>query len=391
MPSIWQRFKGAAPAAPSEHKSYTLFSLSELSADPPSQKGAAALAREGVMRNPVVYRCVRLIAENAARVRFEVRENDRRLTDHPLLDVLARPSARTSGHQLFEEIYAHLQISGNAYLRAVLGKDGVKGIFALRPDRMRVIAGKDGWPRAYAYGVGGRTEQYALDSEPVPQILHLRMFHPLDDHYGLSPLSAAQTSLEIHNATAAWNRSLLENAARPSGALVYSAEAGSLSKDQFDRLKSELEQSFQGARNAGRPLVLEGGLDWKAISLSPKDMDFIEAKNAAAREIALAIGVPPLLLGLPGDNTYANYAEANRALWRQTIVPLVTRVGESLGQWLGPAFGGTAAQLVPALDEIEALGEDRSALWARVGEAGFLSDDEKRALLGLTSSSSREG
>ena len=75
-------------------------------------------------------------------------------------------------------------------------------------------------------------------------------------------------------------------------------------------------------------MVLEGGLDWKALGISPRDMDFVEAKNAAAREIALAFGVPPMLLGIPGDNTYSNLMEANRALWRQTIVPLVRRVAD---------------------------------------------------------------
>ncbi len=65
--------------------------------------------------------------------------------------------------------------------------------------------------------------------------------------------------------------------------------------EQFARLKAELDLSFQGAKNAGRPLLLEGGLDWKSLSLSPKDMDFVEAKHAAAREIALALGVPPML------------------------------------------------------------------------------------------------
>ena len=85
-------------------------------------------------------------------------------------------------------------------------------------------------------------------------------------------------------------------------------EGGNLSDDQFDRLKAELEDGlFRARRRAGRPLLLEGGLDWKAMGLTPKDMDFIEAKNAAGRDIALAFGVPPMLLGIPGDNTYANY------------------------------------------------------------------------------------
>ncbi|MBJ3785169.1 phage portal protein [Devosia sp. MSA67] len=121
----------------------------------------------------------------------------------------------------------------------------------------------------------------------------MALFHPLDDHYGMAPLEAAQTSLDIHNASAQWNKALLDNAARPSGALVYSAAAGSLTDEQFSRLKEEMETQFSGAANAGRPMVLDGGLDWKAIALSPKDMDFIEARHAAARDIALAFGVPP--------------------------------------------------------------------------------------------------
>ena len=151
--------------------------------------------------------------------------------------------------------------------------------------------------------------------------------------------------------------------------------------DQFERLKAELEGAFSGQANAGKPLLLEGGLDWKPLSLSPKDMDFLEAKAGAAREIALAFGVPPLLLGMPGDNTYSNYVEANRAFWRSTILPLVRRTSASLVQWLQPAFD-EALVLEPDLDKIEALSSERDGLWKRVSAADFLSEDEKRAELG---------
>jgi HK97 family phage portal protein len=210
-------------------------------------------------------------------------------------------------------------------------------------------------------------------------VLHLTLFHPADDYYGLSPMEAAATALDIHNAAGAWNKALLDNAARPSGALVVGGQL--LSEAQFDRLKVELEEQYQGSANAGRPLLLEGGIDWKPLSLSPKDMDFVEAKAAAAREIALAFGVPPLLLGLSGDNTHANYAEANRAFYRQTLIPLATRTAQALAQWLGPAFGGGLA-LEPDIDAVEALAEERESLWRRVTRAGFLTDDEKREAVG---------
>ena len=117
------------------------------------------------------------------------------------------------------------------------------------------------------------------------------------------------------------------------------------------------------------------------MSLSPKDMDFIEAKHAAAREIALAFGVPPMLLGIPGDNTYSNYQEANRAFWRQTVLPLASRIGCALAQWLAP-MSGEGLRLAVDTDRIDALGADRATLWERVTKAPFLTLNEKRAAIG---------
>lgn len=380
----FNRLTGGRDGAPVERKDFaghTMVSLSQLGAASWSHRGFASLVQQGFARNPVVYRCVRLIAEAANRVPLVIEVDGQRLDEHPLKTLLGRPNGRQSGGEMLEALFAYLQTAGNAYVQAGSVDGEVRALFCLRPDRMRVVAGPDGWPQAYDYTVGGKTMRLRQDSEPVPGVLHMALFHPLDDHYGMAPLEAAQTSLDIHNAAGQWNKALLDNAARPSGALVYSMAGGNLSAEQFERLKTELEQGFSGAANAGRPMVLEGGLDWKTIALSPRDMDFIEAKNAAARDIALAFGVPPMLLGIPGDNTYANLAEANRALWRQTLIPLVLRVAEELSNWLSPAFGGAIVKA--DFDGVEALAEDRAALWARVGSAEFLSDAEKRAMLGV--------
>ena len=200
----------------------------------------------------------------------------------------------------------------------------------------------------------------------------------------MSPFEAAAKGIDIHNAAGAWNKALLDNAARPSGALVYDSKNGdaNLTQEQFERLKTELENTFQGSTNAGRPMVLEGGLDWKPLSHSPKDMEHIEAKHVAAREIALAFGVPPMLLGIPGDNTFANYAEANKTFWRQTVLPLVDKTAQSLSNWLKPAFGSDIALGFNA-ESIAALSREREALWKMVNAASFLSDAEKRQITGL--------
>ncbi|MGV3490725.1 MAG: phage portal protein [Devosia sp.] len=380
MPKWFSRL-GAVFSAEETKSAQTMLSVPPWAEANWSRRGFVSLANAGFAKNPVVYACVRKIAEAATSVPLVAVEGGRRLSEHPVLKLLARPNGRQSGAELLESVFAYLQTAGNAYVAATVIEGEVREMHALRPDRMRVVAGKDGYPAAYAYTAGGRTTELRLDTQPVAAVLHLGLFHPLDDHYGLAPMEAAAQALDIHNAAAEWNKALLDNAARPSGALVYSAGSGTLTESQFRRLKEELEHGFSGARNAGRPLVLEGGLDWKAMALTPAEMDFIELRNGAARDIALAFGVPPMLLGIPGDNTYANYAEANRAFWRQTVLPLVKRVADDLSFWLAPGFGGVT--LAPDVDGVEALSEDRAALWARVGAAGFLTDEEKRGLLGI--------
>lgn len=344
----------------------------------------AALVREGYTRNAIVHRAVRLTAEAVGSLSFVLYDRASELTAHPLLDILARPNPRQDGPAFLEAIAAHLMLSGNAYVEAVSigGEGSPRELYALRPDRVKVVPGPEGWPAAFDYTVGGNTVRFVQDGA-VPPILHLTLFNPLDDYYGFSPLEAALTAVDTHNAATAWNKALLDNAARPSGALLYAGAEGAVLNDtQYARLKKELIDEYQGATNAGRPMLLEGGLDWKAMSLTPKDMDFMEAKNAAAREIALAFGVPPMLLAIPGDNTYANYTEANRVFWRGSVLPLASRIGAALAQWLSPGFGAGALTLAVDTDRIEALGADRAALWERVTKAPFLTVNEKRAATG---------
>lgn len=368
--------RNAAPATKAA-PAFALYAEGRASWTP---RDPAALAQVGYGRNPVVHRAVRLMAESAASLPLiATGPGSDRGAD--LLALLARPNPRESGTHLFETLYADLLLTGTGYLEAVTLEGRVAALQALRPGRMRMLPGPDGWPAAYVYTAGGRSCRFDLPAPGAPEvapILALSLFDPEDETGGLAPIAAAATALDIHNAASAWNKALLDNAARPSGALVFAG--ATLSEPQFDRLKAELEANYQGTANAGRPLLLEGGLDWKPLALSPRDMDFVEAKNAAAREIALAFGVPPLLLGLAGDNTHANYAEANRALYRQTLIPLARRTAQALAVWLEPAFG--PVDLEPDLDRIEALAGERESLWRRVQAADFLAVSEKREAVG---------
>jgi HK97 family phage portal protein len=325
-----------------------------------------------------------MVAEASAAIPLILSVAGQRQAVHPILSLLAQPNAGQDGVGMMEAVFGHLMLFGDAYLEAsAMDESNAPGeLHTLRPDRMRIVPGDDGWPDAFEYRVGGRSHRFDMTTETQP-VLHVRGFHPQDDHYGLAPLQAAAAAIDIHNSAGKWSKGLLDNAARPSGAIVHSdPNGGTLSEEQFSRIAAELEGSHQGARNAGRPMLLEGGLDWKPMGFSPSDMEFLKTKEAAARDIALAFGVPPQLLGLPGDNAYANFQEANRAFYRQTVLPLSRRVGAALAGWLGWRWGAEVT-LTPNMDEIPALQQERDAQWRRIIGAEFLSPGEKRTMLGL--------
>ncbi|MCG7349088.1 phage portal protein [Sphingomonas sp. ACRSK] len=333
-----------------------------------------AQVRAGYLENAIAQRAVRMVAEGVAAAPVTG-------ADPELVRLVCR---RSAGQVLVETIAAQLLLHGNAFVQLLDdGRGGVGELYALRPERVTVEPDANGWPVAFRYRVGAQVQRLAAeDGRGRTAVVHIKAFHPLDDHYGLGCLGAAAGAIAVHNAAARWNKALLDNAARPSGALVYDpGDGGVLSRDQFDRLRAEMEAGFAGAANAGRPMLLEGGLKWQAMSLTPADMDFNGLKAQAAREIALAFGVPPMLLGLPGDNTYANYREANRALWRLSILPLAERILAELSQGLGGHFADPALSV--DLDRVPALAEDRERLWGQVSGADFLTREEKRAMVGV--------
>jgi HK97 family phage portal protein len=363
MKLFGRKSAGRAPARPVFARAFGVPSVGEWPRSYEQQ------VRDGFVNNPVAQRAVRLVAEGVASAPVQASEPR----------ALALINATSGGQSLLETVATYLLLHGNAYVEILPGVDGTPAeLFALRPERISVEADARGWPVAFRYRAGE-----AVTRLPAASVIHIRSHHPLDDHYGLGCLGAASGAVAIHNAATRWNKALLDNAARPSGALVYDpGDAGAtLSREQYDTLRAELDASFAGAGNAGRPMLLEGGLKWQAMSMTPADMDFAGLKAAAAREIALAFGVPPMLLGLPGDATYANYREANKALWRLAILPLAGKMLGALAEGLRPAFAGLSLTIDP--DQVTALSEDRERLWAQVSAADFLSAEEKRAMLGI--------
>ncbi len=350
-----------------------------------------AFAEEAYRKNVIAFRAINQVSRAAASVSWRLTRRragtPAAVEAHPLLDLLARPNPMMARSEFIEAVTGFFLIAGNAFIEAAPDGGEPRELWPLRPDRMKVVAGRTGLPKGFVFTLAGAERRW--DADPLTgrsPILHLKTFHPLDDWYGLSPVEPAGFAIDQRNESDKWNMALLQNGARPSGALVYQPQggaAGNLTDEQFARLRQEIAEQYGGAKNAGRPMLLDGGLSWQEMSLSPKDMDFLNMRHAASRDVAQAFGVPPQLLGIPGDNTYSNYQEARLALWEETVIHLLRHLRDEFNGWLSPRFGDGLALEID-LDDVPALTLRREKVWARLQDNDFLTVNEKREAVGLS-------
>jgi len=350
-------------------------------------------SKKGYANNVLVYKCVHMIATACAGIEWEVYSKRKmgqskpiELENHPLLLLLEKPNAMQGQAKFIEAVVAYYLLAGNTYIESVKGFENQPPteLWPVRPDRMKIIPGADGYPLFFEFTANGRSKRWPVDQiKLTSNIMHIKTFNPTNDWYGLSPLEAAMLSLDQSNSANVWNLSMLKNSATPSGVLqITESKAnprGEISENQYGRLRSEFEDAYAGSKNAGRPLILEGGLEWKQISLSPKDMDFLKSKEVSGVEIATVYGVPPEMLGL-GAKTYNNYKEARLSFYEDTVLPLMDVIRDELNRWLAPQFG--EVELDYDKDDIEALVEKRESKYTSLANVNWLTINEKRKATG---------
>jgi len=353
----------------------------------------ADLAKEGYLKNAIVYRCVNEISKGASAVPFVLKAGDQIIEQHPLIDLLMRPNPLQSYSEFFNSLFGYVLLSGNAYILKTGSDMGApKELHQLRPDRINIKGSGKPIPERYEYIVNGRVSQrYEIDQENgFSELKHIKLWNPLDDYYGLSPMSAAAVEVDQFNMASKHNVNLLSNGARPSGAVIFKPQddagfAVNLSESQRQQLITDMNNRFTGANNAGRPMLLEGDFDWKEMGLSPKDMDFLNLKHMSATDIALCFGVPSQLVGVPDSQTYSNVAEARLALYEETIIPHLRKIASDLNEWLVPLFDERLT-LEFDIDSIPALSERVKRTYENVTSAvreGIMSRNEARQQLGL--------
>ncbi|CAN0570539.1 unnamed protein product [Ectocarpus sp. 12 AP-2014] len=337
--------------------------------------------------NVIVHRCVSLIACSASHVPWQVYKTKggkkEQIPLHPVARLLKKPAPDVSGADFFTTSISSLLLYGNSYILAPGKNISVPGeLYNLHASQIEYVKSGN-IISAYKYNNAKGQRYYPIDPiSRISRVLHLKNYNPTDDNLGLSSLSAAEKPIYLHGKIMDWNKSLLKNATRPSGALVFQDGNGYLSEEQFERLQQQFYDGFSGASNSGKPLILEGGLKWQETNNAERFEKFIELKDSSARDIAIAFNVPPQLLGISGDNTYSNMQEARLALWEENIIPLLDKYSDALSSWLSHLY---EEDLIIDFDRdsISVLTKRRENLWSKIANASFMTINEKRAFVGL--------
>jgi HK97 family phage portal protein len=349
-------------------------------------------AKEAYLTQVVSYRCIDEIAEAVESTKWRINKEKRdgsveQVTDHPFIDLMYRPNPEQTFGELLYRQTAFGIISGNGYMERI-GPDtgGNRGVYrelwVHRPDRMSInVNPETGVRRGYKYtGPSGRSREWQID--PIngrSDIWHMKFFHPLNDWYGAGPVEPTAREIDTSNEAMEWNKNLLQNQGRPGMIVAFK---GNIGDTEYNRLEKKLREKYGGPKNTGKHMIIEGdGATVTPYGWSPLDMDYIEGNRELARRIALGFGVPPQLLGIPGDNTYSNYAEARLAFYENTVFFYLGRIGGGLSMWMFEPK--ERLTLVPDYDKMPALEPRRKEQFEKAEHADFLTINEKRRMTGF--------
>jgi len=379
--------------------------ISMVSQPQASKRNLEQIARESYDANSVAYTAISKIARTAAQIPWELFERQtngdlKQVTVHPLLDLIRKPNPLNGQSCFFECITAWYWITGNLFIEGVTAEIPDKQnffpvsqqppleLYCVRPDRMRILNGSNGFPHHYEFMEQGHSVVWDVDPIDMnSQILHIKTFNTNDITWGMSPFQPLALSVDQHNQSSTWNLALLKNSARPAGNFIVektdSNPKGKLNTNQRRDVEVELREKYSGAPNAGRSMIIQGGVKWQQTALNAKEMDWIKGKNSTAREIANGLGYPPMLLGIEGDNTFSNQKEARLSLLEDTIFPYMNIVQDEWNNWLVPKYGQDNLVLRYNPDMIPVIAEKKRTIWAGLSETTWMTDNEKREQAGF--------
>lgn len=327
-----------------------------------------------------VFAAVNKIATKISDVDLELHQitsakgDNTEIMNHPILDLLTKVNPFQTRSEFLKTAWINKKVTGEAFWMKVRNNDGdVVELWNLRPDLMTVVTD----PKTYV-------KHYELDKEDggekvvlaVEDVIHFKDPDPLNPFRGLSPLVASKSRIETEEGATIYQRDFFKNNARPDALLVTEQQ---LDGDQRTQMTSAWEERHQGRDNTAKIGILEGGMKYQQVSISQREMDYIESMKFTRDDILVALGVPKSVM-TTDDTSYANAETGLRMFLSETIIPEMRQLCEVLNSFLiAPDFG---EQYIldfddPTPSDRESLRHDSTAAhgkWATVNEIRAMND-----------------
>lgn len=288
------------------------------------------------------HSCVTAISDSVASVevklyKYKPNGDTKEIFTHPILDILYKVNNFTTKFDHFWLTQAYLEMTGECpwYLEKVNGI--ITGIFILRPDRLTILYDKQNLVGGYEYSVSrndyGKSEVILLRPD---EIVFLKVPNPNNVYRGQGTLQAVARTINIDEFAETWNENFFYNSARPDGILTVKMKR--MNPEQIDKLKASLKVSHTGLQNSHKTMILSGDMDYKQVSLSQADMEFMEQQKFSRDKILGVFRVPKAIVSQTDDVNYASAKTAENIFAKYTIKPKLERIFSQLNEFLLPMY-----------------------------------------------------
>jgi HK97 family phage portal protein len=348
-----------------------------------SAREFVAFATEGYRDNPTVRACI--MAKQKAAIECPiilVNEKGEAVENHQILKLLNKPNPMQSWEKFLTQMIGSHDIAGEGDVLKIGIGQSVE-LWPLRPDWLEITTFSMGLPVSCSYTPSDTYEESTVKQYQFSELMIWAEYNPLFRWRGLSPLYSAAYSIDTLNEYAKSNKAMLENGMTPSGVLWTDSE---VSDTSFNRLQEQFNGKYAGAKNSGKPMILDGGLKWQGMSFTPREMEFVSGKRLSQLDVCQVLRVPPQIIGIEGSQTFANYEQARAAFYEDEVIPMVNGLLSELLGFLRKDFKIPANyQLLVDVDGVTALEPRRAERNKVIDGLTSLKVDEKRAAMGYES------
>lgn len=327
-------------------------------------------------------------------------DTSQKVESHPAFKLLQFPNMdyQKVRQALIRSMISWKVLDGDIFLVVTLGlnKQPLE-LHILNSDLVTPTRGKDGYANTLNYYGNDFSEVYTKDittgmfknDRGNRYVLHIANFNPVSgDLEGLSELKALANELNQYLLATEHNVALLNNGAMPSGAFILKDDkntTSTLSDEEYNRLKFQISNMYTGAANAGNVLVLEGGLEWQPMSLSPKDLDFETLKSQAEEQIYKKLDIPVQLISSK-QTTAGNTSNLRLEFYQNRVIPMLEEILAHMNKYILPFYKDTKTKnLEYSIDkeEIDVLADIRIKKRDAVEKSTTLTINEKRKMYKL--------